>query len=100
MNSNERRRATRLESDLIKLRRNTQRIKPKVGFLALSTSQTTYISIAGGSLGWQSRGSMVGPFQDAAFALQVSTVDRPVLPPRGLVKTGSGYCIIMVEGRR
>ncbi|CAL1699229.1 unnamed protein product [Somion occarium] len=53
---------------------------------------------AGGSLGWMTRGSMVGPFQDAAFALEPSTVDKPVLS--GLVKTNFGYHIIMVEGRR
>ncbi|KAI0806279.1 FKBP-like protein [Irpex lacteus] len=53
---------------------------------------------AGGSLGWMTRGSMVGPFQDAAFALQPSTVDKPVISP--LVKTNFGYHIIMVEGRR
>ncbi|KAI6168309.1 hypothetical protein EDD17DRAFT_1465900 [Pisolithus thermaeus] len=52
----------------------------------------------GGSLGWMTRGSMVGPFQDAAFALQPSTVDKPTLSP--LVKTNFGYHIIMVEGRR
>ncbi|KAL1927144.1 hypothetical protein VTP01DRAFT_5107 [Rhizomucor pusillus] len=50
---------------------------------------------AGGSLGWMVRGSMVGPFQDAAFALQPSTCDKPIFtdPP---VKTGFGYHIIMV----
>ncbi|KIK68601.1 hypothetical protein GYMLUDRAFT_68449 [Collybiopsis luxurians FD-317 M1] len=53
---------------------------------------------AGGSLGWMSRGSMVGPFQDAAFALTPSTTDKPVISP--LVKTNFGYHIIMVEGRR
>ncbi|ETW77945.1 hypothetical protein HETIRDRAFT_55740, partial [Heterobasidion irregulare TC 32-1] len=53
---------------------------------------------AGGSLGWMNRGSMVGPFQDAAFALQPSTVDKPNLS--SLVKTNFGYHIIMVEGRR
>ncbi|KIP04488.1 hypothetical protein PHLGIDRAFT_129470 [Phlebiopsis gigantea 11061_1 CR5-6] len=53
---------------------------------------------AGGSLGWMTRGSMVGPFQDAAFALQPSSVDKPTLSP--LVKTNFGYHIIMVEGRR
>jgi len=53
---------------------------------------------AGGSLGWMVRGSMVGPFQDAAFALTPSTVDKPVLSP--LVKTSFGYHLIMVEGRR
>jgi hypothetical protein len=39
-----------------------------------------------------------GPFQDAAFALEPSTVDKPILSP--LVKTNFGYHIIMVEGRR
>jgi len=53
---------------------------------------------AGGSLGWMTRGSMVGPFQEAAFELQPSTVDKPVLSP--LVKTNFGYHIIMVEARR
>ncbi|KAI0763480.1 FKBP-like protein [Trametes elegans] len=53
---------------------------------------------AGGSLGWQVRGAMVGAFQDAAFALQPSTVDKPILSP--LVKTQFGYHIIMVEGRK
>lgn len=53
---------------------------------------------AGGSLGWMARGSMVGPFQDAAFALTPSTVDKPVIS--SLVKTNFGYHIIMVEGRR
>uniref|UniRef100_A0A0W0FRC7 Peptidyl-prolyl cis-trans isomerase n=1 Tax=Moniliophthora roreri TaxID=221103 RepID=A0A0W0FRC7_MONRR len=53
---------------------------------------------AGGSLGWMTRGSMVGPFQDAAFALTPSAVDKPILSP--LVKTNFGYHIIMVEGRR
>lgn len=53
---------------------------------------------AGGSLGWMTRGSMVGAFQDAAFVLQPSTVDKPVVSP--LVKTDFGYHIIMVEGRK
>ncbi|PPQ80563.1 hypothetical protein CVT25_001597 [Psilocybe cyanescens] len=53
---------------------------------------------AGGSLGWMVRGSMVGAFQDAAFALTPSTVDKPITS--SLVKTNFGYHIIMVEGRR
>ncbi|KAF8960322.1 hypothetical protein BDZ97DRAFT_1922230 [Flammula alnicola] len=52
----------------------------------------------GGSLGWMVRGSMVGAFQDAAFALTPSTVDKPIVS--SLVKTNFGYHIIMVEGRR
>jgi NIMA-interacting peptidyl-prolyl cis-trans isomerase 4 len=53
----------------------------------------------GGSLGWMVRGSMVGPFQEAAFNLPPSTCDQPIYtnPP---VKTVHGYHIIMVEGRR
>ena len=52
-----------------------------------------------GDLGWMSRGSMVGPFQEAAFQLQPSTVDSPQYtdPP---VRTKFGYHIIMVEGKR
>ncbi|KAF9234266.1 hypothetical protein BU15DRAFT_52867 [Melanogaster broomeanus] len=53
---------------------------------------------AGGSLGWMTRGSMVGAFQEAAFALPPSTVDKPIIS--SLVKTNFGYHIIMVEGRR
>jgi len=53
---------------------------------------------AGGSLGWMTRGSMVGAFQDAAFALTPSTVDKPIVS--SLVKTVHGYHVIMVEGRR
>ena len=53
----------------------------------------------GGDLGWMTRGSMVGPFQEAAFALPNSTCDKPVVtdPP---VKTKFGYHIIMVEGKK
>lgn len=53
----------------------------------------------GGDLGWMTRGSMVGPFQDAAFALPNSTVGNPIYtdPP---VKTKFGYHIIMVEGKK
>ena len=45
------------------------------------------------------RGSMVGPFQDAAFQLANSTCDKPVYtdPP---VKTKFGYHVIMVEGKK
>uniref|UniRef100_A0A915D9U9 Peptidyl-prolyl cis-trans isomerase n=1 Tax=Ditylenchus dipsaci TaxID=166011 RepID=A0A915D9U9_9BILA len=53
----------------------------------------------GGDLGWITRGSMIGPFQDAAFVLPKSTVDKPIYtdPP---LKTKFGYHIIMVENRK
>ncbi|XP_036333001.1 peptidyl-prolyl cis-trans isomerase NIMA-interacting 4 [Rhagoletis pomonella] len=53
----------------------------------------------GGDLGWQIRGAMVGPFQDAAFALPISNVNNPIYtdPP---IKTKFGYHIIMVEGKK
>lgn len=54
---------------------------------------------SGGALGWMNRGSMVGEFQDAAFALAPSSSDKPVFtdPP---VKTKFGYHVIMVEDRK
>ncbi|RNF22457.1 peptidyl-prolyl cis-trans isomerase NIMA-interacting 4 [Trypanosoma conorhini] len=49
---------------------------------------------SGGDLGWKRRGEMVGPFQDAAFAL----------PKGGMtpepVKTSFGYHIILVEDKQ
>eukprot|EP01137_Pigoraptor_chileana_P030547 Opistho-2@17186 len=53
----------------------------------------------GGDLGWMTRGSMVGPFQDAAFKLNNSTVGSPVYtdPP---IKTQFGYHVIMVEDKK
>ena len=52
---------------------------------------------SGGDLGWMTRGSMVGPFQDAAFALSKSTVANPNYVQ---VKTKFGYHIIMVEDKK
>jgi len=53
----------------------------------------------GGNLGWQTRGQMVGAFQDTAFSLPVSSLAKPVYtnPP---IKTKFGYHIIMVEGKK
>lgn len=66
---------------------------------APSLSLTPNGPLLQGDLGWMTRGSMVGPFQEAAFALPVSSMDKPVYtdPP---VKTKFGYHIIMVEGRK
>ncbi|KAL2140310.1 hypothetical protein VTI28DRAFT_3993 [Corynascus sepedonium] len=52
---------------------------------------------AGGSLGWKTKGSLDPQFEEVAFQLPPSPVDSPTFER---VKTGFGYHIIMVEGRR
>lgn len=51
----------------------------------------------GGALGWKVRGSLLADFESVAYGLEVSTVGNPKI---GEVKTGEGYHVIMVEGRR
>ncbi|KAI1979570.1 Peptidyl-prolyl cis-trans isomerase pin4 [Ophidiomyces ophidiicola] len=51
----------------------------------------------GGSLGWKIRGSLNGDFEKAAYDLEPSTTANPKYVE---VKTGFGYHIIMVEGRK
>lgn len=51
----------------------------------------------GGSLGWKVRGALDAAFEKAAYELEPSTVGNPKFVE---VKTGHGYHIIMVEGRR
>ena len=53
----------------------------------------------GGSLGWQTRGQMIGDFQELAFQLPVSTSNAPVFN-REPLKTKFGYHVIMVEERK
>ncbi|CAH2315717.1 peptidyl-prolyl cis-trans isomerase NIMA-interacting 4 [Pelobates cultripes] len=76
-----------------------EKLKSGVRFSEVATQYSEDKARQGGDLGWMTRGSMVGPFQEAAFALVVSTMDKPVYtdPP---VKTKFGYHIIMVEGRK
>ncbi|XP_063791678.1 peptidyl-prolyl cis-trans isomerase NIMA-interacting 4 isoform X1 [Pseudophryne corroboree] len=76
-----------------------EKIKSGMRFSEVATQYSEDKARQGGDLGWMTRGSMVGPFQEAAFALPVSTMDKPVYtdPP---VKTKFGYHIIMVEGRK
>lgn len=54
---------------------------------------------SGGDLGWQVRGQMVGPFQEAAFNLPKSTIASPVYTTQP-VKTVHGYHVIMVEDKK
>lgn len=76
-----------------------EKIKAGAKFNEVATQYSEDKARSGGSLGWQTRGAMVGPFQDAAFALPVSSLANPIYtdPP---VKTKFGYHIIMVEGKK
>ncbi|XP_064094277.1 peptidyl-prolyl cis-trans isomerase NIMA-interacting 4-like [Macrobrachium nipponense] len=76
-----------------------EKIKSGMKFNEVAAEYSEDKARSGGDLGWMTRGSMVGPFQDAAFALPVSTLANPVYtdPP---VKTKFGYHIIMVEGKK
>jgi NIMA-interacting peptidyl-prolyl cis-trans isomerase 4 len=51
----------------------------------------------GGSLGWKTRGSLMGDFEEVAYKLDVSSCNKPVW---GEVKTKEGYHVMIVEGRR
>ncbi|KAI5280323.1 Peptidyl-prolyl cis-trans isomerase pin4 [Ascosphaera aggregata] len=51
----------------------------------------------GGSLGWKVRGSLDAAFEAAAYQLETSTTGNPKIAE---VKTGFGYHILMVEGRK
>ncbi|KAM6125049.1 peptidyl-prolyl cis-trans isomerase NIMA-interacting 4 [Phoenicopterus ruber ruber] len=76
-----------------------EKLKSGLRFSEVAAQYSEDKARQGGDLGWMTRGSMVGPFQEAAFALPVSSMDKPVYtdPP---VKTKFGYHIIMVEGRK
>lgn len=53
--------------------------------------------LAGGSLGWKTRGALDPAFENVAFELEASTTGNPKYAE---VKTGFGYHIIMVDGRK
>ncbi|XP_013382651.1 peptidyl-prolyl cis-trans isomerase NIMA-interacting 4-like [Lingula anatina] len=76
-----------------------EKLKSGMKFNEVAAQYSEDKARSGGDLGWMTRGSMVGPFQEAAFALQVSNLQNPVYtdPP---VKTKFGYHIIMVEGKK
>uniref|UniRef100_A0A2K5E3Y2 Peptidyl-prolyl cis-trans isomerase n=1 Tax=Aotus nancymaae TaxID=37293 RepID=A0A2K5E3Y2_AOTNA len=76
-----------------------EKSKSGMRFNEVATQYSENKARQGGDLGWMTRGSVVGPFQEAAFALSVSGMDKPVFtdPP---VKTKCGYHVIMVEGRK
>ncbi|KAB5558429.1 peptidyl-prolyl cis-trans isomerase PIN4 [Coniochaeta sp. 2T2.1] len=51
----------------------------------------------GGALGWKTKGSLDPAFEAVAFTLEASTTGNPKYAE---AKTGFGYHIIMVEGRK
>ncbi|PIA15440.1 peptidyl-prolyl cis-trans isomerase [Coemansia reversa NRRL 1564] len=72
-------------------------LKNNIAFDAVAREYSEDKAKVGGNLGKMVRGTMVGPFQEAAFALQPSTCAKPLYTPP--VKTVHGYHIIMVEKR-
>ncbi|VDK70700.1 unnamed protein product [Onchocerca ochengi] len=76
-----------------------EKLKSGLKFNEVAANYSEDKAKSGGDLGWMTRGSMVGAFQDAAFALPNSTVDNPVYtdPP---IRTQFGYHIIMVEAKK
>ncbi|XP_043523722.1 peptidyl-prolyl cis-trans isomerase NIMA-interacting 4 isoform X1 [Frieseomelitta varia] len=73
-----------------------EKLKGGEKFNEVATTYSEDKARSGGDLGWMTRGSMVGPFQEAAFALPISSISSPIYtdPP---IKTKFGYHIIMVE---
>ncbi|BES93003.1 PPIC-type PPIASE domain [Nesidiocoris tenuis] len=76
-----------------------EKLKSGMKFPEVAAQYSEDKARSGGDLGWMTRGSMVGPFQEAAFELPISSVNSPVYtdPP---IKTKFGYHIIMVEGKK
>uniref|UniRef100_A0A914CZX6 Peptidyl-prolyl cis-trans isomerase n=1 Tax=Acrobeloides nanus TaxID=290746 RepID=A0A914CZX6_9BILA len=76
-----------------------EKLKSGMKFNEVAAQYSEDKARSGGDLGWMTRGSMVGDFQDAAFALKTSTLNDPIYtdPP---IKTKFGYHVIMVEGKK
>nr|XP_045005068.1 peptidyl-prolyl cis-trans isomerase NIMA-interacting 4-like [Jaculus jaculus] len=67
-------------------------------FSEVATQHSENKARHGVDLGWRTRRPIVGPFQEAAFALPVNGLDKPLFtdPP----ETKFGCHIIMVKGRK
>jgi peptidyl-prolyl cis-trans isomerase C len=69
------------------------RLKKGEDFATLAKEKSKDANAEGGDLGWFTRGQMLKPFEDAAFALEVGQISEPV-------QTQFGWHIIKVEGKR
>jgi peptidyl-prolyl cis-trans isomerase C len=70
-----------------------KRLKNGEDFAKLANEVSQDTNANGGDLGFFTRGQMLKPFEDAAFALKVGEISKPV-------KTQFGWHIIKVEERR
>jgi peptidyl-prolyl cis-trans isomerase C len=70
-----------------------ERLKKGEDFAALAKEKSKDPGAEGGDLGFFTRGQMLKPFEDAAFALEVGEISEPV-------QTQFGWHIIKVEEKR
>jgi peptidyl-prolyl cis-trans isomerase C len=70
-----------------------ERLKKGEDFATLAKEKSKDPSAEGGDLGFFTRGQMLKPFEDAAFALEVNQISEPV-------QTQFGWHIIKVEEKR
>ena len=70
-----------------------ERLKKGEDFAALAKENSKDAGAEGGDLGFFTRGQMLKPFEDAAFALEIGQISEPV-------QTQFGWHIIKVEEKR
>jgi peptidyl-prolyl cis-trans isomerase C len=70
-----------------------KKLKEGADFTTLAKEKSKDPSAEGGDLGFFTRGQMLKPFEDAAFALQVNQISEPV-------QTQFGWHIVKVEEKR
>lgn len=76
-----------------------ERLRAGESFDSVAREMSTDKARHGGSLGWMTRATAIGPFMDAALKLPASESSKPIFtdPP---VKSKFGFHIIMVEERK
>ncbi|TLD33358.1 hypothetical protein PspLS_00586 [Pyricularia sp. CBS 133598] len=74
-----------------------QKIRDGVKFDEVAREYSEDKGRQGGALGWKAKGTLKAEFEAVAYTLEPSTTSNPKI---GEAKTGFGYHIIMVEGRK